>query len=309
MATGSQPHVFLSHVREDAARVERLASDLGARGVETWIDRHKIRPGERWERAIEAAIRAGAFFVACFSRAYAAKGSSYMNEELHLAAREVRRKPLDRSWFLPVRLDDCPIPDWPIGPELSVRSFQWLDMFPDWTRSIERLAEVIRPAAAAPSAVFIDGDWLRAARVPIDFRKLLERLRQTFGADVTPAVHLTVRDQQGCDLVATLERLGYSVDAAPARKHHSGNGFDMSMALRAAAPSASELVLISGDSDFMPLLEHARQQGRPTVLIAFDRSVARALNAAADRFVDLDVFMRGGGMRGGGGASRPRGQP
>jgi hypothetical protein len=305
MATGSQPHVFLSHVREDAERVERLASDLGARGIETWIDRHQIRPGERWERAIEDAIRAGAFFVACFSQAYAAKGSSYMNEELHLAVREVRRKPLDRSWFLPLRLDDCSIPDWPIGPDFSIRSFQWLDMFPDWTWSIERLAEVIRPAAPAPTAVFIDGDWLQAAARPrIDFRKLLERLRQSFGVDLTPALQLTVRDQQGRNLAATLERLGYSVDAVAARKHHAGNSFDLTMALRAAAPSASPLVLISGGSDFVPLLEHARRQGRPTVLIAFDRSVARALMAAADRFVDLDAFMCGGS-----GASRPRAQP
>jgi TIR domain len=130
MVTAPQPHVFLSHVREDAQTVERLATGLGARGIETWIDRHKINPGQRWEKAIEDAIRSGAFFVACFSQAYAAKSSSYMNEELHLATREVRRKPLNRSWFLPIRLDDCAIPDWPIGPELSIRSFQWLDHVP-----------------------------------------------------------------------------------------------------------------------------------------------------------------------------------
>jgi hypothetical protein len=116
MVTEPAPHVFLSHVREDALCVERLSAGLGARGIGTWLDRHQIRPGERWERAIEGAIRSGAFFVACFSQAYAAKPTSYMNEELHIATREVRRRPLDRAWFLPIRLDDCEIPDWPIGP-------------------------------------------------------------------------------------------------------------------------------------------------------------------------------------------------
>jgi len=72
MVTEAKPHVFLSHVREDAERVERLAAELEARGIGTWIDRHRIKPGERWEKAIEDAIRSGAFFVACFSRAYAA---------------------------------------------------------------------------------------------------------------------------------------------------------------------------------------------------------------------------------------------
>ncbi|MGH6899817.1 MAG: toll/interleukin-1 receptor domain-containing protein [Geminicoccaceae bacterium] len=110
-----KPHVFLSHVREDADRVERLATDLKARGIETWIDRHQIKPGQRWEEAIAGAIRSGAFFVACFSQAYAARSSSYMNEELHLASKEVRRKSMNTSWFIPIRLDDCEIPDWRLG--------------------------------------------------------------------------------------------------------------------------------------------------------------------------------------------------
>jgi hypothetical protein len=166
MVTKPKPHVFLSHVREDVERVERLAAALEARGIGTWIDRHKIKAGERWERAIENAIRSGAFFVACFSHAYAAKSSSYMNEELHLASSEVRRKPLNASWFIPIRLDDCGIPDWPIGPELSIRSFQWLDMFPDWATSIEYLAEAVGPSTRAdksfePLSVFrdIDAQW------------------------------------------------------------------------------------------------------------------------------------------------------
>ena len=143
MAGRPKPHVFLSHVREDAERIDRLASDLEARDIETWIDRHKIRPGERWEKAIEDAIRSGAFFVACFSTAYSARDRTYMNEELHIAFQEVRLRPADRSWFIPIRLDDCEIPALPIAPNLTVRSFQWLDLFPNWEKGVERLAEAI----------------------------------------------------------------------------------------------------------------------------------------------------------------------
>jgi formylglycine-generating enzyme required for sulfatase activity len=147
MAGKSKPHVFLSHVREDAERIDRLASDLEARGIETWIDRHKIKPGQRWERAIEDAIRSGAFFVACFSSAYSGRTRTYMNEELQIAFQEVRLRPADTSWFIPVRLDECEIPDLRIAPELTVRSFQWLDMFPDWEKGVERLAEAIGPSS------------------------------------------------------------------------------------------------------------------------------------------------------------------
>ena len=165
MTAKPKPHVFLSHVREDAERVERLAADLEARGIVTWIDRHKIKPGERWEKAIEEAIRGGAFFVACFSQGYAARTRSYMNEELLIAIEEVRLRPQEASWFIPIRLDDCEIPDRRIGPELSIRSIQWLDMFPDWAKSVGHLVEAIGPSPEpdlrAPFSVFrdIDAPW------------------------------------------------------------------------------------------------------------------------------------------------------
>jgi TIR domain len=130
MAAKAKPHVFLSHVREDAERVQRLADDLEARGIGTWVDRHKIKPGERWEKAIEDAIRSGAFFVACFSQAYAARTRSYVNKELAIAIEEVQLRPETASWFIPIRLDDCEIPDRQIGPALSIRSYQWLGHVP-----------------------------------------------------------------------------------------------------------------------------------------------------------------------------------
>jgi TIR domain len=157
MVANPKPHVFLSHVREDAERVERLAAALEARGVATWIDR-QIKPGKRWEKAVEDAIRSGTFFVACFSRAHAARDRSYMNKELLIAIEEVRLRPEDASWFIPIRLDDCEIPDRPIGPELTIRSFQCLDMFPDWARSVDRLVEAkgpsLRPELLEPLSVF-----------------------------------------------------------------------------------------------------------------------------------------------------------
>jgi formylglycine-generating enzyme required for sulfatase activity len=137
----AQPHVFFSYVREDFKTVERLAVDLERCGIAVWLDRNDIRPGELWEQVIEGAIRSGAFFVACFSQAYVKRSSTHMNEELHLAVKQIRLRPLNVSWFIPLRLDECEIPDWPIAPGLSMRSFQWLDMFPDWEMSLERLTK------------------------------------------------------------------------------------------------------------------------------------------------------------------------
>jgi hypothetical protein len=55
------------------------------------------------------------FFVACFSREYAMRAKSYMNEELTLDIDELRQRPANKTWFIPVLLSDGDIPDRNIG--------------------------------------------------------------------------------------------------------------------------------------------------------------------------------------------------
>lgn len=45
-------HVFISYSRHDTAFVERLESDLNARGIQTWRDTESIVGGEEWYNAI-----------------------------------------------------------------------------------------------------------------------------------------------------------------------------------------------------------------------------------------------------------------
>src|SRR3954471_16469863 len=97
-------HIFISYVREDAAIVDALASDLEARGVKVWLDRKSLAPGERWRDAIRHAIQNGDLFVACFSRAFSHRDRSHMHEELTLAIEELRLRPTARTWFIPTLL-------------------------------------------------------------------------------------------------------------------------------------------------------------------------------------------------------------
>ena len=63
-----QAHVFISYVRENGKIVGRLAKDLREFGIEVWLDRNAIMPGQWWKDAINKAIQNGAFFIACFSK-------------------------------------------------------------------------------------------------------------------------------------------------------------------------------------------------------------------------------------------------
>ena len=126
--------------------VDRLYQELKAYGIQVWLDRNDIDPGSRWEQAIRRAIQQGAFFIACFSKEYNAREKTYMNEELTIAIEELRRHPTDRIWFIPVKLNECEIPDREIGGGKTLQAFQHVNLYEDWDGNIQRILRVVQPA-------------------------------------------------------------------------------------------------------------------------------------------------------------------
>lgn len=120
--------VFISYVREDLRAVSLLADILRKNGVEVWLDRDQLTPGQRWEHAIRNAIEGGAFFLSVYSRARQQRDYGYVNEELVLAIDQIRKRPSNKAWFIPVKIDDCEIEDRSIGGGESILSFQVCDL-------------------------------------------------------------------------------------------------------------------------------------------------------------------------------------
>ena len=65
--------------------------------------------------------------------------------------------------------------------------------------------------------------------------------------------------------------------------------WDVGMALDAVrtAEITDTLVIVSGDGDFVPLLDYLKGRGRRVEVIAFDRTASQKLKEAADDFTDL----------------------
>jgi hypothetical protein len=123
-------HVFISYVREDSSQVDRLQWALEAAEIRVWRDMANLWPGEDWRMKIRDAITSDALvFLACFSHKSLARVRSYQNEELTLAIEQLRLRRPDESWLIPVRFDDCDIPDVDIGPGRSLASIQGADLF------------------------------------------------------------------------------------------------------------------------------------------------------------------------------------
>ncbi|MDE1970729.1 MAG: NYN domain-containing protein [Patescibacteria group bacterium] len=65
--------------------------------------------------------------------------------------------------------------------------------------------------------------------------------------------------------------------------------WDVGMAVDAIriAPSLDTVVLITGDGDFIPLVEYLKNIGKQVEVIAFGKSASGKLREAADEFIDL----------------------
>lgn len=135
-------HAFISYVREDSHRIDQLQLSLEAAGIPVWRDTEDLWPGEDWRTKIREAITGNALvFIACFSRAGLGRHRSYQNEELVLAIEQLRLRRPDDPWLIPVRLDECEIPDRDLGGGRTLTSIQRADLFGD--RSDEEVARLI----------------------------------------------------------------------------------------------------------------------------------------------------------------------
>jgi uncharacterized LabA/DUF88 family protein len=54
------------------------------------------------------------------------------------------------------------------------------------------------------------------------------------------------------------------------------------------APGIDVIVLVSGDGDFIPLVEYLKNQGKRVEVMAFGRSASGKMQECADEFIDLD---------------------
>ncbi|HEX4701205.1 MAG TPA: toll/interleukin-1 receptor domain-containing protein [Pseudonocardiaceae bacterium] len=144
-APAGAKRIFVSYVREDLATVDVLVTSLRNAGYRVWIDHDSLLPGMRWQQEIRTAIAAGDYFLACFSPRYW-KPQTYMNEELTIAITRLRQMPRTRNWFIPIILEPCELPDFPVGPGETISdTIQYADFSTNWETALGQLVAAIGP--------------------------------------------------------------------------------------------------------------------------------------------------------------------
>lgn len=133
----ARPKVFIAYVQEDHGPAAKIFDYLAGDGFDPWLDTRRLLPGQNWPRAIEQAIELSDFVIACFSTNAIFKRGHFQSE-LRYVLDCARRLPLDETFLIPVRLDDCTIP-------ARIRhSIQYVDLFPGWEKGLRRVAAAMR---------------------------------------------------------------------------------------------------------------------------------------------------------------------
>ncbi len=132
-------HVFISYCYENKGTVNDLCEVLSLHDLVVWVDWENLVPGIPWKQVINT----GYFFIACFSKEYNSREKTYMNEELSIAIDMLKQKPYDKIWFIPLKLNECHIPEINIGDGETLQSLQDINLYEDWQTGIRKILNLI----------------------------------------------------------------------------------------------------------------------------------------------------------------------
>ncbi|MCC5645668.1 TIR domain-containing protein [Nostoc sp. CHAB 5824] len=132
--SGKLLKVFLCHGSEDKPAVRKLYYQLLATGIEPWLDEENLLPGQDWKYEIAKAVRASDVVLVCLSRTSVNK-TGFVQKEIKYALDVADEKPEGAIFLIPVRLEECTIPE-----QLSGK--QWLDLFQD--KGLNRLIKSLQ---------------------------------------------------------------------------------------------------------------------------------------------------------------------
>ena len=134
---------FLCHASEDKPLVADLYNKLRRDGIDAWLDKQDIQPGEEWAIAIPRAVRASQVVLVCVSSSSNSK-EGYLQKEIKHVLDVADEKPEDAIYLIPIRLEECRIPQ-------RLSRWQWVDLFE--ADGYDKLMRSLRARAAAVRAV------------------------------------------------------------------------------------------------------------------------------------------------------------
>jgi len=144
---------FLCHASGDKLPVRELYKRLTTEGVDAWLDKERLLPGQDWRLEIPKAVREADVVVVCLSKKSITK-EGYVQKEIKFALDIAEEKPEGTIFLIPARLEDCSVPE-------RLSRWQWVDLYEDdgfirLLRSLKLRADAV--GATVEPTSYIDSD-------------------------------------------------------------------------------------------------------------------------------------------------------
>jgi hypothetical protein len=115
---------FLCYAKENSTAVREFREHLKAEDwVDPWFDEEDILPGQKWEGSVTEAVH-NSHAVIVFLSSIAVRTEGFFHKELKLALDAAAEKPDGTIFIIPIRLDDCAVPE-------RLLPYQYVDYFGD----------------------------------------------------------------------------------------------------------------------------------------------------------------------------------
>jgi CheY-like chemotaxis protein len=127
--------VFISYSRMDEVYAQRLFNYLKVLGIDVWLDKECLLPGQDWEREIKEAI-GSSDFVALILSNKSIRRRGYFQKEVRLTLDVLKTIPFGHIFLLPIRIDQCEVPS-------EIAAVNYVDLFPNWQSGIKKIVKSI----------------------------------------------------------------------------------------------------------------------------------------------------------------------
>ncbi|MCP4105134.1 MAG: DUF1566 domain-containing protein, partial [Desulfobacteraceae bacterium] len=121
---------------------KKLHDDLKSKGMEPWLDKEKILPGQNWKILISKAIKECNYFLALLSTNSVSK-NGFVRKELKIALEIYNNYSPEDVFIIPARINECE----PVDERLQY--LQWADLFPSYETGMEQILRVLLPEETA----------------------------------------------------------------------------------------------------------------------------------------------------------------
>ncbi len=113
---------FLSYSKRNRNQVLEFVEKLKTENwIDPWFDEEDILPGQVWEVTVVDGVR-NSHAVLIFLSTDALVSEGFFHKEIRLAMDTAAEKPEGTIFIIPIRLDDCDVPD-------MLRKYQYVDYF------------------------------------------------------------------------------------------------------------------------------------------------------------------------------------